>query len=353
MSTQSTSAFLTDSLATFSQAVYKAFAEVEARCKADVARATAEAREAQRARDEALALLHAAQLEAKSYEQELLACRASLKQTEMKVSHQADTITQLKRDAVQWKDQSRNWQDHFLRVEQERCALASKCNELVAQHLHMPGPHNAAPYTPENDYPAPPPTGKRDPPSKNPPAYTPKEIPPSLPAATSKQLSSAKTAREASKTAKVSKVAARPKGRPSLVPSVYIPTPAPAAALRAPPPPPSQPVTQTVIRRVQAVVHVKEEESSDDEYRLQTTPPSEITEEEPPVTKRRKSQVSVRKRSKPSVVEDDSDETEREAPRNNTRDLSDDDEDELMLGVSVPSCLQHSRYPYEFDPPPE
>jgi cell division protein FtsL len=60
------------------------------------------------------------------------------------ISHQAETlatqletIAQLRREVSQWKDQSRNWQEHFLRVEQERCSQASRIDELVVEKLQV------------------------------------------------------------------------------------------------------------------------------------------------------------------------------------------------------------------------
>ncbi|KAF8229693.1 hypothetical protein L208DRAFT_156030 [Tricholoma matsutake] len=56
------------------------------------------------------------------------------------IAHQTETIAQLRREAAQWKDQSRNWQEHFLRVEQERCALSSRVDSLVAERLQARHP---------------------------------------------------------------------------------------------------------------------------------------------------------------------------------------------------------------------
>ena len=42
-----------------------------------------------------------------------------------------EAIVQLRREVNQLKDQSRNWQKHFLRVEQERCAQSSRIDELL------------------------------------------------------------------------------------------------------------------------------------------------------------------------------------------------------------------------------
>jgi len=48
-----------------------------------------------------------------------------------------ETIAQLRREANQWKDQSRNWQEHFLRAEQERCAHSSRIDEIIVDKLHV------------------------------------------------------------------------------------------------------------------------------------------------------------------------------------------------------------------------
>ncbi|KAL0957736.1 hypothetical protein HGRIS_001514 [Hohenbuehelia grisea] len=56
----------------------------------------------------------------------------------MTIVHQNNTIAQLKREITQWQDQSRNWQEHFLRVEQRRCSLATRLDEaLTRQHSHL------------------------------------------------------------------------------------------------------------------------------------------------------------------------------------------------------------------------
>ena len=56
--------------------------------------------------------------------------------------HQTETISQLRQEARQWKDQclrleetSRDWKEQFLRVEQERQILLSRIDELVAEKL--------------------------------------------------------------------------------------------------------------------------------------------------------------------------------------------------------------------------
>ncbi|KIM43118.1 hypothetical protein M413DRAFT_9890 [Hebeloma cylindrosporum] len=147
MSSMNPSAMLADSLSDFSKAAYQAFTAVESQSRQEVARALADAREAKLERDKAVRDLHAFQLEAQSWKQEVVASKASLTQAELTIAHQTetlatqlDTIAQLRRELAQWKDQSRNWQEHFLRVEQERCAQASRIDELVVEKLQYPRP---------------------------------------------------------------------------------------------------------------------------------------------------------------------------------------------------------------------
>ncbi|KAG6875463.1 hypothetical protein C0993_009146, partial [Termitomyces sp. T159_Od127] len=110
--------------------------EVENRARQDVAKANSDAREARSERDKALEALHAARLEASELQKEVASMKATLKQTELSVAHHKESISQLRREATQWRDQSHNWQEHFLRVEQERCSLTTRIEELVSERLH-------------------------------------------------------------------------------------------------------------------------------------------------------------------------------------------------------------------------
>ncbi|PPQ87556.1 hypothetical protein CVT25_006199 [Psilocybe cyanescens] len=126
MASVNPSAMVAESLSTHSKAVYQAFAEVEAQSRIEVARMVVDVREAKTDRDKATRELHAVQLEAQNWKQEIVTTKAV-------IAHQAETIAQLRREVTQWKDQSRNWQEHFLRVEQERCAQSSRIDELVVE----------------------------------------------------------------------------------------------------------------------------------------------------------------------------------------------------------------------------
>ncbi|KAG6891673.1 hypothetical protein C0992_012722 [Termitomyces sp. T32_za158] len=130
------SAVLAESLAALSTSAHQALAEVEARARQDVAKASSDAREARTERDKALEALHSVELEVQTLQKEVASLKATLTQTELSASHHKETIVQLRREATQWRDQSHNWQEHFLRVEQERCSLTTRNEELVSERLH-------------------------------------------------------------------------------------------------------------------------------------------------------------------------------------------------------------------------
>ncbi|KAK7056917.1 hypothetical protein VNI00_002635 [Paramarasmius palmivorus] len=138
--------------------IHRALTDMEQRCKADVARADADALQARNERDQArldrdnaVKLLHEAQLKTQEWKQEVSVLKAELRQYETTVAHQTDAISLLKRELAQWKDQARNWQEHFLRVEEERCVLSSKVEEY-SQQIHARSTLNMAPLTPVSKY---------------------------------------------------------------------------------------------------------------------------------------------------------------------------------------------------------
>ncbi|KAF5315161.1 hypothetical protein D9619_007217 [Psilocybe cf. subviscida] len=144
MTTSNPAAMLADSMNIFSKAAHKVFSEVEAQTRREVAQAVAEAREAKLDRDRARKELHTLQMSLQSMMQETATNKAALVQAETTIAHQtetltsqAETITQLRRELSQSKDQSRNWQEHFLRVEQERCTQSFRIEELVAEKLQL------------------------------------------------------------------------------------------------------------------------------------------------------------------------------------------------------------------------
>ena len=46
------------------------------------------------------------------------------------INHQTETISQLRKEAQQWKDQ-------FMRVDEERLRLSSRNDELMSHQLHV------------------------------------------------------------------------------------------------------------------------------------------------------------------------------------------------------------------------
>ncbi|THV03846.1 hypothetical protein K435DRAFT_239645 [Dendrothele bispora CBS 962.96] len=142
---------IAESFANFSKEIHKTFEEAERKARQDIARSVADALEARNERDNANRLLHEAQMETQQWKQEVMSSNAQLKQSETILAHHLETIALLKRECNQWKDQSKNWQEHFLRVEQERCGLASKLDELN-DRLHTQSTMGMAPLTPISRY---------------------------------------------------------------------------------------------------------------------------------------------------------------------------------------------------------
>ncbi|PFH53988.1 hypothetical protein AMATHDRAFT_778 [Amanita thiersii Skay4041] len=129
MTANSPTSLLTDSINAFSRSALRSLKDLESQ----LAQAHAEAREARKERDDAVKQVHASQLETQAQKQDVLSYKASLAQAELSIAHQTDVITQLHREVNHWKEQARNWQEHFNRVEQERCALSTRLDELVTE----------------------------------------------------------------------------------------------------------------------------------------------------------------------------------------------------------------------------
>ncbi|KAJ7147095.1 hypothetical protein C8R43DRAFT_1011814 [Mycena crocata] len=243
--------------------VLNAASELEDEAQSQVARISSEAQEARserdearHERDEALKELHTADIAAAKHENEISKLRA--------------TVESLQREVVHWKEQAKNWQDHYTRVEQDRCGLSTELLTLSRSALTETPPKrsDAAPIS----------VSKRASTSSNrPPAYK-SAIPPS-PTDSDSPLQSINTNRNprtpASKPAKQSA-----SGRTELPPyhaadpstslsggsqgSAQQSRSAKVSAKQTQTQ--SQPPRQIFVRRVHAVVHVKEEEGDDDEF---------------------------------------------------------------------------------------
>ncbi|KAF7365083.1 hypothetical protein MVEN_00379500 [Mycena venus] len=252
-----TKSSLAEVLGLVQKTVLNAASELEDEAQAQVARIGSEAHEARRERDDALKALHAAELAATKHENELSQMRA--------------TIEALQREVIHWKEQAKNWQDHYTRVEQDRCGLSTELLTLSRSALTESPPKSEYPNS------APSSIAKRASTSSNrPPAYK-SAIPPS-PSKSDSPLQSISTHRNPRTPA--SKPAKQPASERSDLPP-YRSTDASAASSssgsqsqRAQQQPrtaktsaaqtPSHPPRQIFVRRVQAVVHVKEEEEEDD-----------------------------------------------------------------------------------------
>ncbi|KAF9468520.1 hypothetical protein BDZ94DRAFT_1245556 [Collybia nuda] len=334
------SELLTASLAALSKSAYQAFAEIENKARSEVARATVDACEARAERDKLKNTLHEFQLEGHSWKQEIHNCKAALKQAEITIAHQTETITQLRREANQWKDQSRNWQEHFLRVEQERCALSTRIDELVAEQLQWNRTGAHIPFTPQHQFSnimnsaSSSTTTKRASTSSLNPSLAYKSARPASPPepdspSASMSISSHKPLRSAKK-AKRSKNNMEDRPVCDLPTSIKVPktqslsSDASAQLQQGP--------HQTLIRRVHAVVHVKREDS---DYESVET---ESKEENTSGGSKTKSRVSQRRKRKVAIFDNDdygsgegnqSDHFDGE----DEEDEEDNEDDELMMGA--------------------
>ncbi|KAJ8595244.1 hypothetical protein M405DRAFT_878313 [Rhizopogon salebrosus TDB-379] len=144
------SVILTDALASLNKAVNIAFASIQDQARQEVTHASTEGREARRERDEAVKALHECKLEEQAWRQEAGVWKAAVEQAELTIKHHLDTISQLRHEAEQWKQQclrledtsrqeAMSWKEQFLRVEQERYKLATRVDELIEEQLCYTG----------------------------------------------------------------------------------------------------------------------------------------------------------------------------------------------------------------------
>ncbi|KAJ7095757.1 hypothetical protein B0H15DRAFT_69590 [Mycena belliarum] len=294
-----TKASLTEVLSLVQKTVLNAATELEDEAKMQVARISLEVQESRRERDEALHALHAAELSASRHQNEVSAMRA--------------TIENLQREVVHWKEQAKNWQDHYTRVEQDRCGLST---ELLALS------RSALTETPPKQYSAPSSVTKRASTSSNrPPAYK-SAVPPS-PTESDSPLQSISAQRNPHTPAAKSARQA-PSGRADLPPYPSDDASASTAQLSRTGKAkakqvqtPSQAPRQIFVRRVHAVVNVKEEEDDDD---------LEDEEEEASESVR-----LIKRRRSALVIQDDDDSASGSDVDNSRRNRDEDSGDELSM----------------------
>ncbi|KAF8349361.1 hypothetical protein F5887DRAFT_1070689 [Amanita rubescens] len=124
----STPAILAESFSSFSKSTLKSLKDLEKQ----LTQAATDTRDAQNERDNVIKQSHASQLQLDTQARDILKYKSSLMQAELTVESQADIIAQLQREVNHWKEQARNWQDHFTRVEEERCSLSTKLDEIMS-----------------------------------------------------------------------------------------------------------------------------------------------------------------------------------------------------------------------------
>lgn len=104
------------------------------------AKAAADLRDARIERDNAIKHSRTSQVELETEKQTVARYKSSLIQAERTIEEQTDIISRLHREVTHWKEQARNWQEHFTRVEEERCSLATRLDEMLAEQSQTYGP---------------------------------------------------------------------------------------------------------------------------------------------------------------------------------------------------------------------
>ncbi|KAJ7695940.1 hypothetical protein B0H17DRAFT_1198266 [Mycena rosella] len=255
MLTVATKKSLAEVLSLLQKTVLNAESELEDEAQSQVARISSEAHEARRERDDALKSLHAAEMTASRHENELTKLRA--------------TIESLQREVVHWKEQAKNWQDHYTRVEQDRCGLSTELLTLSRSALTESPPKQVPSSV----------TKRASTSSNRPPAY--KSAMPPSPTESDSPLQSVSAQLHRPRTpAPKSAAKQAPSGRTELPPyhsddastsistgnqgSTQQPRSTGKAKAKQAVLTPSQAPRQIFVRRVQAVVHVKQEEDDED-----------------------------------------------------------------------------------------
>ncbi|KAJ7600843.1 hypothetical protein C8J56DRAFT_880456 [Mycena floridula] len=296
-------------------ALHRACSENDVHWDSEVARVKDERDEAQKqvhaTQIELGKQVHSAQLELEQVKQELAVRSVSLKHAE-----QTDTIVHLRREIAQLKGQALNWQEHFLRVEQERCVLSTRIEELEFHRIHRTS-LDTAPLTPVSRHP--------DERSSSSASLPPKSKIPLIPLSPPEPGPSARPPRNLLLTGPKSKA------EPSQL----------STSLHKP----SQPVMTRVIRRVQTVIRVKQEDESEED------PPAYAAAEQSHRNR------SAGKRSRMTVQDEPDDwSSGSRSPAHMADDEEDEDEDDpLRIGAQsndhVPKTPGRTRVATPPNPP--
>ncbi|KAL4260378.1 hypothetical protein AB1N83_007211 [Pleurotus pulmonarius] len=282
---------ITAAVSTLTKSINLAFAEVQKQARAE---ALQPIKLVVDERDEQVRIASTSQAE-------LASCKGLLQQAELTIARQAETISQLRREVAQWKDQSQNWQEHFLRVEEQRCVLSTRLDEwlgqqsMIASMSQRPPPQDPSSSSRSRDIDALP---------------TPRSIKTKTPNPQRRDPSSPRYPAEASTSTSTRSNHAL---KASKTPHKPIPQPPTAG--------PSSP-SATVIRRVQAVINVplKDEPESDEERPILT----------------HLATTSSNHRPKRRIVHDNDSDSMSEPERGRANDKTtggDEEDDELMLGA--------------------
>ncbi|KAL9711001.1 hypothetical protein Ac2012v2_005541 [Leucoagaricus gongylophorus] len=324
------SSLFSESISTFTKSATKAFDVFQNQAHGDIARAETDAQQARNQRDEALKALQESTNESQRLKDHVLELKAQ-------ISHHIENYALLQRETNQWKDQAKNWQEHFLRVEQERCSLVSQMDELGTERLIVPliNSKSTTLLTTHSDASQPPtyhstvpgsstqdsnlarsPTPSQNSRSTGKPVKRKVPIQSELPSYSEVAQKTTKASTSATNPTNRSPVRVTAKSTATSRKKKIVSPPDMSAA--SPNTNTSKEPRQIFIRRVRAVVKVKQEEESNED--CSEPLPSELPEE--PVLTSQRPRKTRRARQ---IIDDDN-----YVPDNSDKD---DEDDELMIGA--------------------
>ncbi|KAF7298909.1 hypothetical protein MIND_00838900 [Mycena indigotica] len=215
---------LSEILSLVQRTVRSAETEIEEAAQNEIARMRDELDQVKRERDDALKTAHNAEIAASRREAEFSKLKLSTAESSLKMEASIDT---LRREVTHWQGQAKNWQEHYNRVEQERCGLATELVTLSRSAL-----------------------------TESPPKRETQTVPPLAGPPSPSDSGSPQASRTKPQTPILS---AKAKGKQAETVSSHK-----TSASRPSKPATGQAPRQILIRRVQAVVHVKEEDDEED-----------------------------------------------------------------------------------------
>ncbi|KAJ7069671.1 hypothetical protein C8F01DRAFT_1113554 [Mycena amicta] len=244
---------LSEALSLVQTTVRNAETEMEEAAQEELARMRVELDQVKGERDNALKVAHTAELDSTRRETELSKAEAMNEN--------------LRREIVHWQEQAKNWQEHYTRVEQERCGLATELVALSRSALTESPPKRQVQTVP--------------PPAIGPPSPSDSGSPQTV-RANPRNPAPSTNAKEKQADNRAAHKTAVPR------PAKSAPTASTSSGKAA-----TQPPRQILLRRVHAVVHVKEEEEEGDIDMAYEDEDDELEQDSVRIVKRRRSGLMV------------------------------------------------------------